>query len=147
MTIRSLFSRAVLLTIQGKFNSAEALCRRSLDNGKPVLGLDHVLSLSAANVLELYILVQGKVNEADPMLLYDLLVRRRNLYGANHESTLFTMKQYATALFGRQKYSESEAIWREMIDQIETFEGKNKDNIIEARGWLGTALIAQAGTI
>jgi tetratricopeptide (TPR) repeat protein len=140
MTTRSLFSQAVLLGKQGNLSGAEALCRRSLEIGKPVLGLDHFLILNMVYMLELCLVYQGKANETDPMLLYDVFTRLRNLYGANHKDTLFTMKQYAKTLFDRKEYSESEAIWREMIDQIEHSEGENEDDLIDARGWLGTTL-------
>jgi tetratricopeptide (TPR) repeat protein len=140
MTIRSLVFQACLLMQQGKFSGAEALCRRGLDVGKPVLGLDHILILNMASFLELCILAQGKANEADPMVLCDLLTRRRNLYGANHEQTRFTMEQYATTLLNRKKYSESEAIWREMIDQMENFGAEDKDDLMNARLGLETTL-------
>jgi len=114
-TLSSLALLALVLSDQGKYEAAEEMIRRVLDEEGKVLGVEHPSTLTSASNLAIVLQVQGKYKAAQEMNLR-ALDGQKKILGVEHPSTLTTVHTLASLLQHQGKYEAAEEMNRRALE-------------------------------
>jgi hypothetical protein len=81
----------------------------ALETRRRLLGDDHPDTLSSMSLLGSLLEIQGKPNEAEP-LLSDSLERRRRVLGRDHPDTLQSLNMLGSLWHGQGKLNKAEGL-------------------------------------
>jgi len=106
------------------------------------LGDEHPATLHSISNLGVLLRVQGKLDEAEPLLRGALEVRRRKL-GDEHPSTLTSVGNLGNLLYSQGKLGEAEPLLREALDVNRRKLGNEHPETLVSIGNLGNLLYSQ----
>ncbi|CBJ26207.1 NB-ARC and TPR repeat-containing protein [Ectocarpus siliculosus] len=107
---RSYFSVGFLFNVQGKYDDAESLYKRSLATQEKVLGQEHPDVAQSLNDLAGLLRAQGKYAEAEPLYEQSQAIREKVL-GPEHPDVATTLNDRARLLESQGKYVEAEPLY------------------------------------
>jgi len=141
---RKEFELAQTLFDQQKYDEAEPLFRRSVQQREKVLGIEHEDTLDTKYWLARTLLDQQKYDKAE-QLFRQVVQQREKVLGIEHEDTLDTKYWLATTLYWQQKYNEAELLFREAIQEREKVLGIEHEDTLYSKHWLAKTLYKQQG--
>ena len=130
---------AIVLAMQGKYESAEAMNRRTLAGWEEKLGEDHADTLTSVSNLASVLQDQGKYKEAEAMSRR-ALARLEEKLSENHPFTLVSVSNLASMLRYQGKYEESEAMNRRALLGREEKLGKDHPDTLTSANNLALVL-------
>ncbi|CAM9752024.1 unnamed protein product [Ectocarpus sp. 6 AP-2014] len=107
---RSCSSVGFLFNVQGKYDDAESLYKRSLATQEKVLGQEHPDVGQSLNDLAGLLRAQGKYAEAEPLYEQSQAIREKVL-GPEHPDVATTLNDRARLLESQGKYVEAERLY------------------------------------
>ncbi|EXA29684.1 hypothetical protein FOVG_18851 [Fusarium oxysporum f. sp. pisi HDV247] len=125
------FNVAWYLDTQGRYDSAESLHGRALEQRTLRLGQEHTDTLMSSNGLATVLLHQGKYAQAEQLLRKTLEARRRTL-GPRHEDTLTSASTLSNILWGQGKYEEAEHLLLQTLDGRKAVLGSRHKDTMES---------------
>lgn len=132
-------STDIILTIQflvsmyiqtGRYRDAENLSGASLKRVEPVLGRQHMATLSLVHCLAISTLAEGDDGEAE-MLAQRAYRGQMAAFGANDDLTLDSLGWRATILQFQGKYESAELIFRELLEKKTAASGRKSLSTLE----------------
>ena len=106
---------ATELQAQGKYNEAEALCRKALEVALETHGNRHPDTLSSINNLGTLLEAKGDLAAAEP-LCREALEAQRETLGDRHPSTLASMNNLGALLQDKGDLAAAEPLCRETLE-------------------------------
>ncbi|KAE9378451.1 TPR-like protein [Stipitochalara longipes BDJ] len=122
--VLSRINLAVTLDKLGMYPTAEEQNRLALAAQKKLFPSDtHPRTMNIENSLGLVLLRQAKYKQAEP-ILKDILRKRQDILGLDHNDTLISQNNLGGLLMKQQKYGESIAVFRETLERARS---KNRE--------------------
>ncbi|EXK26264.1 hypothetical protein FOMG_17166 [Fusarium oxysporum f. sp. melonis 26406] len=125
------FNVAWYLDTQGRYDSAESLHGRALEQRTLRLGQEHTDTLMSSNGLATVFFHQGKYAQAEQLLRQTLEARRRTL-GPRHEDTLTSASTLSNILWCQGKYEEAEHLLLQTLDGRKAVLGSRHKDTMES---------------
>jgi tetratricopeptide (TPR) repeat protein len=123
----------------GKFQVAERIYRRSLEQRLIMCGEEHPNTLMTMGNIGLMLGFQGKWVEAEAIHREELRLVKKTL-GEKHPQTLVSTGNLALAMLGQWKYAEAEKMYRDLLPlDKEVLGDKHPDTLVSIQN-LGGAL-------
>jgi tetratricopeptide (TPR) repeat protein len=128
-TLAALSLHALVLSDQGKYETAEEANRRALEGREKVLGKEHPNTLTSVSNLAMVLRLQGKYEAAEEASRRALEGSEKVL-GKEHPSTLTSVSNLAMVLIDQGKYEAAEEASRRALEGREKVLGKEHPNTL-----------------
>jgi eukaryotic-like serine/threonine-protein kinase len=114
-TLKTMFSLAWTLDLEGQRQEAERIVRQTLDIQRHVLGPDHPDTLASINGLAVTLQERGQYTEAEK-LEREILENARRIFGPEHRRTLMATTNLVSILGSEGRHAEAEKLERKVVD-------------------------------